>query len=1440
MTQAERIRRLNHVLEVQAGKAVRPYRADGYVNLLTRYGTAKDSSEAYRYVAEPAVPDEYLTQYYEGNGLFAKIIDTPAEEAVKHGFKMKDIVDTEVEEFYQEALDELDWDETAMTAIKWARLFGGSIAVLLVNDGGGLEDPLDWKNIKSIDDIRVYDRSVVQPDYASMYNYDPTDPFATRGSRLGMPEYYQVFSKYGYFTVHDSRCLVFQNGVLPENTTNSIYQLWGVPEYIRINKAIQDAELAHRSAPKLLERSVQPIYKMKDLASLLSTVEGEGNVLRRLQTIDTARGIMNSIVVDSEGEDYDFKSFTLTGISDAISASCSMLSAVTSIPQTVLFGQGVNGLNSTDDTSMENYYNFIERIQRRMLRSNLRYLLSIIFQAGLATGEIDEMPKIAVEFNPLWSLSESEQAALDQQKAQTQQVKAQTTQIYVDMQAIDPSEVRKKLADSEEYDVETLLDEFSEDDLESVMEQAAQQQEGMEGGMPGAEGQPDMEGGQPGAEGSPEDYQTTQQEKQPTEQPDEGNAPEAAPAATKLPQDMDDEEQEETEENTDSRTDGGPGSGNHGHKGVPGQVGGSAPSDESSGMSKTTRKHDVGLNELMALKAGSKLHLSDGTTYTVTDDGDERWLEGEDGSSYSLDFAAEATAFSESKKEALKGAKVTVPDTEVDEEGLKHYQSALSNAYAAESAQDFDDKYRQQTGEVWKSLDQETKDALTDYSGHTYDDINKALRSGGDSKYGDEIKKITDAIEKSEMQDDTVLYRGVSTEGFEKLMGMEYGSLSPEKLSELHGKTGKEQGFMSTSSTEGGVYYKGSKVQMEVLTPAGTKALYAEPFSAYNDNGGRKWNGESGQSTYSSEDETIVQRGSSLTVLSGEYDSAKGIYHIKAAITWQDDVSNQDSRSDGGPGSVGVIIIADGKVLCGTRSQDTDAGLIGGPGGHIEAGETPEQAAIRETQEEFGITPKELIPLGRGPQEPGSGLQPDLYLCTVYEGKIRCRDHEMSDPRFCSLQQLKDLGGSLFQPFADSLDCLKRELNVPFDEPGTPAKQKRHRLMNVDAFREALETAEDGGEGSGNWGHEGRLGEVGGSSKGGGVQNRITTENGHYTSFSKKKKAAAKQHKATASELKDLPEGTKITVVQADGSKVDVNWYVGKTNDGVKAIIADNDFIALEGDNDDTELIVQTLNETGCEIKASIPDEAKEPSVETSSDEHLVSNTRSHTELQEQFDESWKAERPGDYDAVYRDVTGQVWQSADDATKDALNGYTDEDYVDENEALRSGVSNPKYDEKIDRITEVIDQCEIKEDTILYRGCNDYAFKELFGVSEISETGEELVGRSGTDDGFLSCGSSAGKGATKEDFILEICAPAGTKAIYAEPFSEYGDGDGRSWDGAASQDSYSREFETIVQRGTSLTIISGGYDSSAEKYRYKAVITGQDYSTSKWKSSASDQ
>lgn len=465
--EAER-RRLNErgreILRRKNG-AVRPHREDGYVNLLNKYGTKQDNSEAYKFEREPVIPDMQLTGLYEGNGLFSKIIDTPAEEALKHGFDLN-LKSDELNAFVEDALDDLEWEEKAATAIKWARLYGGALIVMLIDDGRGLEESVDWEHIRSIDELRVYERSIVQPDYASLYQQDYGGKgVGNRVSKFGQPEYYYVSSIYGSFKVHESRCLVFRNGVLPEQTSNSSYLFWGMPEYVRIRRALRETVTAHTDSVKLLERSVQAIYSMKGLASLLTTDDGENQVLKRLQLVDTSRGLLNSIAIDSEGEQYDFKTFQFSGVKDVIDATCNMLSALTNIPQTILFGRSPAGMNATGDSDFESYYNFVEKIQRLMLKRNLRTLLDVVFRAGIASGDVAEEPDYKLEFKPLWSLSDTEQAAVDQTKAQTALVKAQTAQAYVDMQALDPTEVRRRLASDEEFDVEDIISEDDEDDL---------------------------------------------------------------------------------------------------------------------------------------------------------------------------------------------------------------------------------------------------------------------------------------------------------------------------------------------------------------------------------------------------------------------------------------------------------------------------------------------------------------------------------------------------------------------------------------------------------------------------------------------------------------------------------------------------------------------------------------------------------------------------------------------------------------------------------------------------------------------------------------------------------------------------------------------------------------------------------------------------------------
>lgn len=58
-----------------------------------------------------------------------------------------------------------------------------------------------------------------------------------------------------------------------------------------------------------------------------------------------------------------------------------------------------------------------------------------------------------------------------------------------------------------------------------------------------------------------------------------------------------------------------------------------------------------------------------------------------------------------------------------------------------------------------------------------------------------------------------------------------------------------------------------------------------------------------------------------------------------------------------------AVIVQDGKVLLVQQRKPSAYGLWSCPGGHIEPGETPEQAVLREIREELGTDLLALQPL---------------------------------------------------------------------------------------------------------------------------------------------------------------------------------------------------------------------------------------------------------------------------------------------------------------------------------------------------------------------------------------------------------------------------------------------------------------------------------------------
>src|SRR5277367_3644771 len=87
------------------------------------------------------------------------------------------------------------------------------------------------------------------------------------------------------------------------------------------------------------------------------------------------------------------------------------------------------------------------------------------------------------------------------------------------------------------------------------------------------------------------------------------------------------------------------------------------------------------------------------------------------------------------------------------------------------------------------------------------------------------------------------------------------------------------------------------------------------------------------------------------------------------------------------------MLVRDSKILLGKRGagQLLYPNVWDLPGGHLEAGESPDQALIRELEEELGIVPTRFAPLDifdeLNPEKYGAH-QYHVYVVTEWSGQI--------------------------------------------------------------------------------------------------------------------------------------------------------------------------------------------------------------------------------------------------------------------------------------------------------------------------------------------------------------------------------------------------------------------------------------------------------------------
>jgi 8-oxo-dGTP diphosphatase len=125
--------------------------------------------------------------------------------------------------------------------------------------------------------------------------------------------------------------------------------------------------------------------------------------------------------------------------------------------------------------------------------------------------------------------------------------------------------------------------------------------------------------------------------------------------------------------------------------------------------------------------------------------------------------------------------------------------------------------------------------------------------------------------------------------------------------------------------------------------------------------------------------------------------------------------------------AVGAVVLdARGHVLLVCRGRPPAAGTWTLPGGHIEAGESPEAAIVRELREEATLSTAIVCHLGEVILErEGTTFAVQEYLLVPLDDSSPEAGDDAADVRWASLEELSGLG-----VLDDAIAMVKRGLEV--------------------------------------------------------------------------------------------------------------------------------------------------------------------------------------------------------------------------------------------------------------------------------------------------------------------------------------------------------------------------------------------------------------------------
>ncbi|WP_447505847.1 DUF1073 domain-containing protein [Acinetobacter pittii] len=343
-----------------------------------------------------------LEAMYRSSWVVGQVVDVVADDMTRKGVKLNGLSDPKESEKIDQEMDRLQVWGRLNRSIKWSRLYGGAIAVMMI-DGQNVSTPLNLNTIgkDQFKGLLVLDRWMIQPTLQ--------DLVTELGPDYGTPRYYDVITdSVGLCNqkVHYSRVIRMDGVELPYNQSIT-ENLWGQSVIERLEDRLTIFDSATLGAGQLVYKAHLRTYKVKGLRSLIAAggqlyeaLVKQVNMIRQWQSNE-------GLTLMDADDTYEAHQYNFSGLDNILLQFGQQISGATGIPLVRLFGQSPAGLNATGESDLANYYDNINQQQEGRLRTPLQILYAVLHMSVLGKPLPDSF---SFKFASLWQLDDEKKA----------------------------------------------------------------------------------------------------------------------------------------------------------------------------------------------------------------------------------------------------------------------------------------------------------------------------------------------------------------------------------------------------------------------------------------------------------------------------------------------------------------------------------------------------------------------------------------------------------------------------------------------------------------------------------------------------------------------------------------------------------------------------------------------------------------------------------------------------------------------------------------------------------------------------------------------------------------------------------------------------------------------------------------------------------------------